>query len=260
MAPSNSQFSLQAGKIESGFFSGPHLSSFWFWHNPPDPGPDFAPFYRRALSGDLRALLDFYRTHGTNPGAAFYQCIGYLAAGGSAEEAKIVQKIASINLRGGPQRSGWAKRESVREWEMRLLPPAQFAAEWISQQRKGTPAGRHRPLNRERLWQEYVDHALHPATPGIRQYLESGIDAQREFKPIYRISDSGHSSRKEHRAPVLSHGESKARERGMRSHITELGLAHGIIPKELFLELARTTPTPVSPSVAVRRFAQKSVF
>jgi hypothetical protein len=259
MVPSNAQFQLQGGKIESGFFSGSHLSSFLFWPNPPDPDPNFAPFYQRVMSGDLRALVDFYRVRGSNPGAAFYQCIGYLAACGSAEEAKTVQKITNINLRGGPQRSASAKGESVREWERRLLQPAQSAAEWISQQRKRDRAEKHPPLTRERLWQEHVDQNLRAATPGIRRHLESGVDSQRGTQPIYRISDSTRSSRMELRALVLAQGEVKAKERGIRHHITEVGLAHGIIPKELFLELARTTPTPLSPSVAVRRFARKLV-
>jgi hypothetical protein len=257
MAPSNAQFHMQGGKIESGFFSGPHLPSFWFWTNPPDPDPDFAPFYHRAVSGDLGALVDFYCAHGLNPGAAFYQCVGFLAACGSAEETnETVQKIISINRRGGPQRSGFGKNELVRKWERRLLPPAQSAAVWISRNR----AESHPHLNRERLWQEYADHYLHPATPGIRQHLESGIDGQDGTQPIYRISDSAHSSRKKLRALVLTQDEIKARGRSIRNYITEVGLAHGVIPKELFFELARTIPTPLSPSVVVRRFARKLVF
>jgi hypothetical protein len=257
MPPSNAQFSMHGGKIESGFFSGPHLPSFWLWANPPDPDPVFAPFYRRAVSGDLGALVEFYCAHGLNPGAAFYQCVGFLAACGSAEETnKTVQKIISINRRGGPQGSGFGKNVLVREWERRLLRPAQSAALWISRNR----AESHPLSNRERLWQEYADLYLHPTTPGIRQHLESGIDGLDGTQPIYRISDSAHSSRKELRALVLTQDEIRARRRSIRNHITEVGLAHGIIPKELFCELARTAPTPLSPSVAVRRFARKLVF
>jgi hypothetical protein len=162
MVPSNAQFQLRGGVIESGFFSGPHLSSFSLWPNPPAPDPGFAPFYQRALSGDLRALVDFYRVRGSNPGAAFYTCIGYLAACGSSDEAKTVEKIISINLRGGPQRSGPAKKESVREWGKRLLPPAKSAAEWIAQQRRRDQAENHHPLTREQLSQKCVDQNLNP--------------------------------------------------------------------------------------------------
>ena len=259
MVPSNAQFHLQGGRIQSGFFSGPHLSSFWLWPNPPDPDPEFAPFYRRAISGDFRALVDFYRVRGTSPGTAIFQCLGYLAACGSAEEAKIVQKIIGINLRGGPQRSGRAKNESVREWERRLLPSAQLAAEWISQQREGDRAENHPPLTREQLWQKYVDQNLNPVTPGIRQHIESGFDPQVGRQPSYRISVSSQSSRKQSRPLVLSKGEIRAGERDIRNHTTMVALGHGIIPKELFLELAQTTPRPLSPSVAVRRFARKLV-
>jgi hypothetical protein len=230
-----------------------------FWPNPPNPDPDFAAFYERAMSGDLGALVEFYRARGSNPGAAFYQCIGYLAARGSAEEAKTVRKILSINLGGGPQLSGSAKRELVREWEKRLLPPAQLAANWISQQRMKERAQNCRRLNREQLWQEYLDQNLHPATHEIRQHLERGIEAQERIQPQYRISDSAKSSRKKLRALALTPGETKARKRGIRNYITKNWLAYGIIPNELFLELARTTPSRLSPSIAVRRFGRKLV-
>jgi hypothetical protein len=145
----------------------------------------------------------------------------------------------------------------VRNWERRLLPPAQLAASWISQQRMNSRANNRHPLNRERLWQEYVDQNLRPATPGIRQRLESGIEAQERIQPLYRISETADPLRKQLRALVLTPGETDARKRGIRKHITQIALAHGTIPKELFLELARTTPTRPSSSVAVRRFARK---
>jgi hypothetical protein len=260
MPSSNAQFLLQGGKIASGFFSGSHLSSLWLWSSPPNPDPHFAPFYQRALSGDLGAFVDFYHKRGLDPGAAFYQCIGYLAARGSAEETKeIVQKIISDNLRGGPQRSASAKKDSVREWEKRLLLQAQLAGKWISQQRKREGAEDHPPLSRDRLWQKYVDQNLNPATPGIRQHIESGFDAQAGSQPTYRISVSGHSSPKKPRAPVSAIGGMRARQRAIRNHNTTVALGHGIIPKELFFELAQTTPRSLPPSVAVRRFARKLV-
>ena len=259
IVPSNAQFQLQGGRIESGFFSGPHFSSFWLWPDPPDPDPDFAPFYRRAISGDFRALVDFYRVRGTSLGTAFFQCIGYLAACGSAEEAKAVQKIISINLRGGPQKSGPAKKESVLEWERQLLPPAQLAAKWISQQRERDRAEKHPPFTRERFWQKYLDQNLNPATPRARQHVDGVVDAQIGTQPSYRVAVSPQSSGKKPRGLVLSRDEMRARERGIRNHTTMVALGHGIIPKELFLELAQTTPRPLSPSVAVRRFARKLV-
>jgi hypothetical protein len=61
----------------------------------------------------LGALVDFYRKRGPNPGAAFYQCVGYFAARGSAEETKsTVESIISINRRGGPHRSGYTLTHS----------------------------------------------------------------------------------------------------------------------------------------------------
>jgi hypothetical protein len=92
--------------------------------DPPDPDEHFAPFYKRVGSGDLSAFVDFYRAHGLSPGAAFYQCIGYLAAHGSVEETKIVQKIISINLHGGPRTSSSTSLRTVFARPMLFLGSA----------------------------------------------------------------------------------------------------------------------------------------
>ena len=261
MPTSTAEFRLQGGKIESGFYSGPHPSSFLFWTDPPDPDLDFAPFYQRAVSGDLGALVDFYRRHGLNPGAAFYQCIGYLAARGSAEETKeTVQKIISINRRGGPHRSSSAKNESVREWERRLFPQTKSAAKWLHQRRQTENAQGLIPLNREQLWLQYLEDNLRLATPGIRQHIESGYEALEPAQPIYRTSTLGRSTPKNPQPLLLTPGEKRARKRSIRDHATTIALANGVIPKDLFLELAQTAPNPISPSVAVRRLARKLVF
>ena len=258
-AQPNSEFELRGGKITSVSFFGPHIPSLWFWSDPPDPDEQFAPFYRRAVSGDLNAFVDFYREHGLGPHSAFYQCVGYLAAHGSVEETKIVQKIITINLRGGPRTSGSAKQGLVRDWEKRLLPPAQFAAEWISQQREMNCKENNRPVNREATWQRYADQNLNPASPGIRQHIDSASSWEVGSQPSYRISDSCNPSANKPRAMELTIKERKAAQRSGRNHITSIALAHGIIPKELFFDLARTTPEPLPPSAAVRRFARKLV-
>jgi len=255
-----SEFELQGGKITRGSFSGPHFPSLWIWSDPPDPDEHFAPFYRRAVSGDLSAFVDFYRAHGLSPRAAFYQCVGYLAAHGSAEETKIVQKIININLRGGPQTSSSAKQVLVREWEKRILPPAQFAAAWISQQRKVNPKESNRPVSREALWQRYMDQNLNPASPGIRQHIDSASGWEVCSQPSYRISHSGNPSGNKPRAMELTTNERKAAQRSVLNYITSIALARGIVPKELFFDLARTTPKSPPPSAAVRRFARKLVY
>jgi hypothetical protein len=255
-----SEFELQGGKITRGSFSGPHIPSLWFWSDPPDPDEHFAPFYRRAVSGDLSAFVDFYRAHGLGSHAAFYQCVGYLAAHGSAEETKIVQQIISINLRGGPRTSSSAKQVLVREFEKHLLPPAQIAAARISQQRGVIPNESNRPVSREALWQRYMDQYLNPASPGIRQYIDSASSWEAGSQPNYRISHSCNPSANKPRAMELTTNERKAAQRSVRNHITSIALAHGIIPKELFFDLARTTPKSPPPSAAVRRFARKLVY
>ena len=255
-AQPNSEFELRGGKITSGSFFGPHIPSLWFWSDPPDPDEQFAPFYRRAVSGDLNAFVDFYRVRGLSSHAAFYQCVGYLAAHGSVEEAKIVQKIITINLRGGPRTSGSAKQVLVREWEKRLLPPAQFAAAWISQQREVNRKANNRPVSREALFQSYMDQNLNPGS--IRQHIDNASSWE-VTQPSYRISDSGNPSANKPRAMELTTNERKAAQRGARNYITSIALAHGIIPKEFFFDLARTTPEPLPPSAAVRRFARKLV-
>ena len=249
IAPSNAQFHMQSRNF---------MSSLQLWAHPPDPDSNFAPFYHRALSGDLRALVDFYCGQGFNPGTAFYQCIGFLAARGTAEETKkIVEKIISINIRGGPQRTGSGRKASIREEERRLLPAAKLAALWISRRRRRDRAESCPRLNRELLWQEYIDHYLPLTTPGIRESLEIGIKAQNGTQPIYRISNSTTWSARGLRDLVLTPDSVQTRNRGVGNYIAEAGLAHGIAPKELFLDLARTTPSTLSPSIAVRRFARK---
>ena len=255
-----SEFELEGGKITGGSFSGPHIPSLWFWSDPPDPDAHFAPFYRRAVSGDLTAFVDFYRAHGLNPRAAFYQCVGYLAAHGSLEETKIVQTIITINLRGGPRTSSSAKQVSVREWEKRLLPPAQFAAAWIPQQREVNLNQSNRPVNREALWHRYMDQNLNPVSSGFRQHIDSASNWEVGSEPSYRISHSGNPSGNKPRATELTKNERKAAQRSVRNHITSIALAHGIVPKELFFDLARTTPKSPPPSAAVRRFARKLVY
>ena len=254
------EFALQGGKITSGSFSGPRIPSLWFWSDPPDPDEHFAPFYRRAVSGDLSAFVDFYRAHGLSSRAAFYQCVGYLAAHGSVEEAKIVQKIISINLRGGPRTSSPAKQVLVRELEKHLLPPAQIAAAWISQKRGVIPKESNRPMSREALWQGYMDQNLNPASPGIRQHIDSASSWEVGSQPSYRISHSGNLSGNKPGAMELTTNERKVAQRSVRNHITSIALAHGIVPKELFFDLARTTPESPPPSAAVRRFARKLAY
>jgi hypothetical protein len=249
IAQSNAQFHMQSRNF---------MSSLCLWAHPPDPDPNFGPFYDRALSGDLGALVDFYCGQRFDPGAAFYQCIGFLAARGTAEETKkIVEKIISINIRGGPQRTGSGRKASIREEERRLLPAAKLAAVWISRRRKRDRAESCPRLNRELLWQEYIDHNLPIHTPGIQQSLEIGIEAQNGTNPSTESRIPTAWSAEGLRDLVLTPDSIQTRNRGFRSYITEAGLAHGIAPKELFLDLARTTPSTLSPSIAVRRFARK---
>jgi hypothetical protein len=255
-----SEFELEGGKITGGSFSGPHIPSLWFWRDPPDPDEHFAPFYRRAVSGDLTAFVEFYRAHGLNPRAAFYQCVGYLAAHGSLEETKIVQTIISINLRGGPRTSSSAKQVLVREWEKRLLAAAQFAAAWISQQREVNPKESNRSVSRDAIWQRYMDQNLSPVSPGIRQHIDNASSWEVGSQPSYRISHSGNPSGNKPRAMELTRNERKAAQRSVRNYITSIALARNIIPKELFFDLARTTPESPPPSAAVRRFARKLVY
>ena len=81
-------------------------------------------------------MVDFYRKHGLNPGAAFYQCIGYLAARGSTEETKeIVQKIISINRRGEsfgveyPQRQKPYESGKGNFFHRRSQPPSGYISD-----------------------------------------------------------------------------------------------------------------------------------
>jgi hypothetical protein len=228
--------------------SGPQLSSFIFWNDPPQPDPLFAPFYRRALTGDPQALVDFYRRHGNDlGGGAFFQCIGYLAAAGSPQEMKVVEKIMRINARGGPPKSSVAQRESIRTWEQRVLPMAQAARKWLSEQRRADGHLRNIPSGREQLW---------------NNYLRQNITAKDSAVFPALLANFGHDGT----APVgnnhymtLTPKESRAQQRDSQRFITSVALSHGVIPKPLFFMLAQTTPQRLSSSIAVRRFVEKIV-
>lgn len=172
----------------------------------------------------------------------------------------MVQTIISINLRGGPRTSSSAKQVLVREWEKRLLAAAQLAAAWISQQREVNPKESNRPVSREALWQRYMDQNLSHVSPGIRQHIDNASSWEVGSQPSYRISHSGNPSANKPRAMELTRNERKAAQRSARNYITSIALARDIVPKELFFDLARTTPKSPPPSAAVRRFARKLVY
>ena len=240
------EFELQGGKIVRGSFIGSYLPSLWFWNNPPEPDERFAPTYRRAISGDLQALVEFYRRHGTQPGDAFYKCIGYLAAAGGPQELKVVRKIMSINRRGGPPASGFAKRQLARDWEKRLLVPAQWADKWIWQQRQAEQKQGNVRLSRTELWKKYLSESLDRTVPAdlYGQILnEFGLPKPPPQEQI--------------RILKLTEKELRARDRGILQYVTAIYLAHGIVPKSLFFTLAQSCPSHLPPSVAVRRFAWK---
>ena len=96
-------------------------------------------------------------------------------------------------------------------------------------------------MNREQLWQKYLDDNLKPATSGIRQHIESGFEALESPQPIYRSSNLGHSTPKNPQPLLLTPIEKRARKRSIRNHTTAIALAHGTIPEELFLKLAQTS-------------------
>ena len=238
---------IEGGKVVHGLTVGPHLSSLLFWTNAPQPDPIFTPFYRRALAGDLQALVEFYRKHGTAPSEAFFQCIGYLATAGSSEDIKVVEKIMRINARGGPPKSSVAKRDSMRNWEQSVLPVAQAASRWISEQRRPERQPRNVPSGREQLWNNYLQQNMLPKKSTA-------------FSAI--LTNFGHDAtapaRKNHYVK-LTQKELRVQHRDFQRFITSVSLSHGVIPKPLFFMLAQTTPQRLSPSVAVRRFVQKIV-
>jgi hypothetical protein len=240
---------IEGGKVVQGMIVGPQISSFLFWNDPPQPDPLFAPFYRRAVTGDFQALVDFYRQHGHDlGGGAFFQCIGYLAALGSPQEMKVVEKIMGINARGGPLTSTVAKRGSIREWEHRVLPIAQAARKWISEQ----PRAGGQPWNvtsgREKLWSDYLREKIRPKDSAAFSSLLTNFSR-----------DGTETVGNNHRA-ALTPKESRVQQRESQRFITSLALSHGVIPKPLFFMLAQTTPRRLSSSTAVRRFVEKIVI
>jgi len=78
----------------------------------------FEPFYRRALNGDLQALVEYLKESWgrADLGPAFYQCLGYLAAKGFPEHVRIVKAILNIHATGGPWKKTPAKRAIYEHW------------------------------------------------------------------------------------------------------------------------------------------------
>jgi hypothetical protein len=212
---------MEGGRVVVlGSTFGPYPPSLWFWNDPPTPDPRFAPFYARAAAGDTHALLDYYRLHWSDPGAAFYQSIGYLAARGNVQEVKVIREIMRINQRGGPQTFSDARRESARNLAKRLLPIAQTASSWISQQRKADQRHGHSFSSREVLWQKYVDENAGGETPAtLRKQLLNEFGPQKETPPDQA------------RAVRLTNKELRAQQLSNLRFIASMYFSRGLVPK-----------------------------
>jgi hypothetical protein len=240
------QVQMEGGRVALGSTVGPYPPSLWFWNHPPTPDVRFAPFYQHAASGDPQALVDFYRKYSADPGDAFYQTIGYLAAKGNLRELNAIQKIMRINQRGGPRATSAARRESAKILEKLRLPLVQEARKWILEQRGSDQTHGRRPASREELWERYLDEHLGAAAPAeLRQSLLNGPGPQ-QLPPRRLI-----------RALRLTRKELQAQVRTNLRYISGMYFSRGMVPKSLFFDLARSTPHRISPSIAVRRLAEK---
>jgi hypothetical protein len=201
-----------------------------FWHEPTAPiSRDFRAFYERVKSGDLDALFEYYLESLTvaNLCPAFYECIGFLLSAGCG---RIPRRILRQQDRGGPLESPIIRRKNFEYWHKRLLPAARRTKSWIAK-RRAQAKRQGEEIKRGRMWTEYkheVPPALNP------EAAKTFVEAIRKAPDERNLPYSG--------KPDL-----------IRQDLTFWGK----VPKELFMLLAATRPTVMSPSHAARKIACK---
>lgn len=182
----------------------------------------FAPYYERALSGDVEALVEYYKEFAwvePDLGSAFYECLGYSATGPFPAQHRVVRKIMKLGV---PLEDTNAKKKTYQSWKVTILPVAQAAKSWIRRARTN-----QENLSRNQLWRAYWCEEV----PGLKpdQQRKRREQLSRVFDEL-EIDDS---------LPLIT--------------VLHKCLAWNKIPKKLFFALAQRKPT-IPPSQAVRRF------
>ena len=182
----------------------------------------FAPYYERVLSGDVEALVGYYKEFGwvePDLGSAFYECLGYFATSPYPAHHSVVRKILKLGV---PLDTTVAKKRIYKSWADTILPMAQAAKKCIRQARKN-----QEDLSRNQLWRAYWCEEVPDLKPDQQRKRREQLS--RVFDEL-EIDDS---------LPLIT--------------VLYKCLAWNKIPKKLFFALAQRKPT-IPPSQAVRRF------
>ena len=182
----------------------------------------FAPYYERALSGDVEALVEYYKEFAwvePDLGSAFYECLGYLATGPFPAQHRVVRKIIKLGV---PLDTTVAKKRIYKSWAHTVLPMARAAKKCIRQARTN-----QEDLSRNQLWRAYWCEEIPDLKPDQQRKRREQLS--RVFDEL-EIDDS---------LPLIT--------------VLYKCLAWNKIPKKLFFALAQRKPT-IPPSQAVRRF------
>ncbi|MBZ5701008.1 MAG: hypothetical protein LAN84_04105 [Acidobacteriia bacterium] len=222
----------------------------------------FRPFYERILKGDLQAIEDYLdeNVDRSNLDTSFYELVGRLT------EIRRFAVVADQILKDFERRDLLpSDRDVYRHWYRALKPLCLQARQFIRVARASCPT-----VSRGKLWRDYVLQPL----PTVR-YIRFAGNADEE-----RLQDEENKRHKELRrlagVELLAWSESQTID-SIRSQLEALG-CHGrelniltqsrfhqgqvdrfrpfnLVPREIFLDLAKTTPGPLTPAFVARHYA-----
>ena len=224
---------------------------------------NFKSYYERILKGDLRAIGDYRERNGRRElDASFHEMIGRLVP---LRSYRAVRQILS-----GIERHGATvlptDRESFAYWYKKLKPLCDSARRFIRAERN-SQSGK----TRDKLWRGYALQGL----PKVR-YLhlaerqdeeraqeETNLYAQRvhraDREALLGWSDSHTKGSVRTRLEGLGFHEAeldKQIERTFHFERVERFAPRGLVTREIFFDLAQTTP-PLGPAFVARRYACK---
>jgi len=185
--------------------------------------PEFDPYYRRILTGDLAALSDYCERNTTFDGS-FYELIGRLVPlrhFGATEQ--IISEIQRGSAEFDSGRGGGLTLPDwviYQHWYDLLEKHCQVACQFIRGKYKADPSAK-----REELWHEYCD--AHFAT------IPTAGNPQSELKTVEDFKIWGE-------AEYAKSGQTPRRRGDALYDLVEKFLLHHIVPRHVFFELAES--------------------
>jgi hypothetical protein len=200
-----------------------------------EPRPEhlgFQPYYQRFLDGDIRAIEEYYNEN-SRPNASFYELIGRLFF---LRHHRVVKDLLAGIEHATKITAVEFKRPAYVYWYDLLLPLCQSARKFIREGRRS-----FLNANRNKLWRDYFSKLPNDNQAELCGWLERYTEASVR-------SDLGSQG---YRGKTLQsmtrsefHGEKV--DRFSRS---------GLVSPEIFFDLAKTHPNPLTPAVVARRYA-----